>query len=80
MNPKNTHKRIVLNKNQSGLVEYCEGCNVVELEVGPVSLRLHAQDLELFSELIQEAEMHLRYYKMEKAKFETEMVKVGGIH
>ncbi len=80
MNPKNTHKRITLNKNQSGQIEYCEACNVVELEVGPVSLRLHAQDLELFSELIQDAELRLRYYKTEKERFETEMVKVGGIH
>jgi hypothetical protein len=80
MAPKNTHKRILLNKNQSGQVEYCEGCNVVELEVGPVSLRLYAQDLALFSALVHEAEMHLRYYKMEKKKFETTMVNVGGFH
>lgn len=80
MNPKNTHKRFMLNKNQSGQVDYCEECNVVELEVGPVSLRLHEQDLELFSELVQDAELRLRYYKTEKAKFETQMVKVGGIH
>lgn len=53
---------------------------MVELEIGPVSLRLHAQDLELFSELVQDAELRLRYYKTEKEKFETEMVKVGGIH
>lgn len=80
MNQKNTHKRIQLNQNESGKVEYCEGCDVVELEIGPMSVRLHAQDLPVFSKLIQEAEMHLRYYQTEKKKFETEMVEVGGLH
>jgi hypothetical protein len=80
MSPKNSHKRIVLNKNQSGQVEYCEICDVVELEIGAVSIRLHAQDLSLFSMLIQEAELRLRYYNMEKTRFESEMVKVGGVH
>jgi hypothetical protein len=80
MSPKNTHNRIVLNKNQSGQVEYCEACDVVELEIGPVSVRLHAQDLALFSTLIQEAETRLRFYNMEKTRFETDMLKVGGMH
>lgn len=80
MTSKNTHKRFLLNKNQSGQIDYCEACNVVELTVGPISLRLHAQDLALFNELVQDAESRLRYYKREKAEFETEMVKLGGIH
>lgn len=80
MSPKNTHKRILLNKNQSGLVEYCEGCEVVEVEIGPVSIRLQAQDLELFSTLIQEADMRLRYYNMEKTRFDRHIVKVRGVH
>jgi len=80
MNPKNTHKRIQLNQNQSGKVEYCEGCDVIEMEIGPVSLRLHAQDLSLFSTLIQEAEMHLHFLKLEKTKVETDMLEVGGAH
>lgn len=80
MNPKNTHKRIVLSQNKSGKVEYCEGCDVVEMDIGPVSVRLHAQDLALFSTLMQEAEMHLRYYQLEKTKFETEVIEVGHMH
>lgn len=80
MNPKNTHKRIVLNQNKSGKVEYCEDCDVVEVEIGPVSVRLHAQDLALFSTLMQEAEMHLRYYKVENTQFETELGEVGNMH
>ncbi len=80
MSQKNEHRRILLNKNQSGLVEYCERCEVVEVEIGPVSIRLQAQDLALFSTLIQEADSRLRYYNMEKARFEADVVKVGGIH
>lgn len=84
MNPKNAHNRILLNKNPSGQVAFCEGCDAVdlevELEVGAVSLRLHAQDLSLFSALVQEAETRLRYYRVEKAHFDTEMVKMGGMH
>jgi hypothetical protein len=80
MNTKNTHKRMQLSQNESGKIEYCEGCDVVEMAIGPVSVRLHAQDLALFSTLIQEAEMHLRYYQLEKTKFEAEAIKVGGMH
>lgn len=80
MSRKSEHRRILLNKNQSGLVEYCESCEVVEVEIGPVSIRLQAQDLELFGTLIQEAGTRLRYYNMEKARFEAEVVKFGGIH
>ena len=80
MSPKNEHKRILLNKNQSGQVEYCEACDVVEMEVGPVSIRLHAQDLELFSALIQEAEMRLSFYNVEKERYEMGMPKMEGVH
>ncbi len=80
MNAKNTHKRILLSKNQSGQLEYCEACDVVEIEIGPVSVRLHAQDLQLFSVLIQEAEMHLGYYKSEKSQAEINVLKMEGIH
>ncbi len=80
MSQKNEHRRILLNKNQSGVVEYCERCEVVEVEIGPVSIRLQAQDLELFSTLIQEADTRLRYYNIEKSRFEAAVVKVGGMH
>lgn len=80
MNPKNTHSRILLNKNTAGQIEFCEGCDVIELEVGAISLRLHAEDLRQFSALVQEAELRLRYYRIEKARFETEMMKISGVH
>jgi hypothetical protein len=80
MSPKNEHKRILLNKNQSGQVEYCEACDVVEMEVGPVSIRLHAQDLASFSALILAAEMRLSFYNVEKDRYETGMLKMEGVH
>ncbi len=80
MNRKNTHKRILLSKNQSGQLEYCETCDVVEIEIGPVSVRLHAHDLELFSALVQEAQMHLGYYKSEKSQAEMRLLKMEGVH
>ena len=80
MSPKNMHKRILLNKNQSGQVEYCEACDVVEMEIGPVSIRLHAKDLEQFSQLIKEAEMRLGFYKDEKPRFEIGNLKMEGVH
>ena len=50
------------------------------MEIGPVSIRLHAKDLTVFNELIQAAEQRLRYYNMEKMQFDAEMLKVGGVH
>lgn len=80
MSQKNEHRHFLLNKNQIGLVEYCEGCDVVEVEIGSVSIRLQAQDFKLFSTLIQEADSKLRYYNMEKTEFNVQMVKFRGIH
>jgi len=80
MSSKNAHKRILLNKNSSGQVEFCEACDVVEIAVGPVSIRMHAPDLEQFSALIKEAEMRLDYYNLEKTKFVFGAMKVAGVH
>ncbi len=80
MDSKNEYKRLLLSKNLSGRVEFCQTCNVVEFELGAISLRLHADDMQLFSQLIQEAEMRLRYCKVDKANFEDETLKTSGIH
>jgi hypothetical protein len=77
---KNSHHQILLNQNPCGRVAYCESCAVIELEVGPVSLRIHADDLSLFSELIQASETRLRHYQMQKEKFDQEMIHLGEIH
>ena len=80
MNPKNGHNRILLNKNASGRVEFCEGCDVVELEIDAISVRLHAQDMPQFSALIKEAELRLHIYRLETARRKAESMKMGGIH
>lgn len=80
MSPKNEHNRILLNKNTIGRVEFCEGCDVVELEVGAISLRLHAQDMSQFSALIKEAELRLHFCRLEAARHEAELMKIGGVH
>ena len=77
---ESNHKRILLNKNQSGHVEYCESCEVVELAIGAISVRLHAQDLQLLSSLVQEAVIRLDDYNVDKAEFDRYMLKVGGVH
>lgn len=80
MGSKNGHNRILLNKNAAGSIEFCEGCDVVELEVGAVSLRLHAQEMRLFSALVKEAELRLHDYRLECARHAVDAMKVGGLH
>ena len=80
MDLKNKHRRILLNKNQSGSLEYCEACDVVEMEVGFVSIRLHAKDMKIFSQLIQGAEMRLNYYRLEESRYEADVLEIGEIH
>lgn len=80
MSPKSEHKRIQLNKNESGQIDYCEDCDVVELAIGAVSVRLHAADLQLFSALVREAVIRLDYYNLDKVEYLNGHMKVGGIH
>jgi len=80
MAPKNTHKRILLNKNASGQVEYCEECDVIELALGAVSVRLHAQNLGLFSQLMQETVMNLETCHLEKSGFGMSGIVIEGLH
>lgn len=79
MGPKNEHKRVLLNRNQSGQVDYCDGCEVVEIAVGPVSVRLHSQDLQLFSTLIQGAVMRLEAYSFDREAFAGDLVDVESM-
>lgn len=80
MNASNQHQRILLNKNATGEIEYCEACDLVEIAFGPVSVRLHAKDLALFSKLIGEAELHLSCYKAEKKGNQISVAKIDGLH
>lgn len=70
MTPKNSHSRILLAKNESGAIAFCEACDVVELEIGAVSMRIDAQSLKALNDLLKDADMRLNYYRLEKASFE----------
>lgn len=80
MDEKNKHKRILLNKNPTGQVDYCEACDVIEIALGPLSVRLHAKDLAMFSELVRESEMRLAYYEAEKTSNQMCVAKLEGLH
>ena len=67
MTPKNQHARILLAKNTAGAVAFCEGCDVVEMEIGAISLRIDAESLEALSILLKDADVRLSYYRLEKA-------------
>lgn len=67
MLPKNQHNRILLAKNQSGAIAFCEACDVIEMEIGAISLRIDAESLEALSSLLKDADIRLSYYRLEKA-------------
>jgi len=53
---------------------------VVEMEIGPISIRLHAQDLAHLCDLIQVADQRLSYYHAEKAKNEMDAQQLQVVH
>jgi hypothetical protein len=70
MSPKNEHARILLSKNVGGSIAYCEACNVIELEMGAISMRIDAPSLSALSALFKDADIRLNYYRLAKADFE----------
>lgn len=70
---QNTHHHILLSKNQSGRIAFCETCDMVELTLGPISVRVNAQDLSLLCELVQVAQTKLSYYRSDKARLDNEL-------
>jgi hypothetical protein len=69
--------KALLAKNHAGRVGYCESCDVVELEIGPVSLRVVAADLPIISQLIKEADANMAHYRLEK-DYEQRQLAVGA--
>jgi hypothetical protein len=69
--------KVLLAKNDAGRVGYCESCDVVELEIGPVSLRIVAADLPIISQLIKEADANMALYRLEK-DYEQRQLTVGA--
>ncbi len=64
--------RVLLAKNQAGRVGFCETCDVVELEIGAISIRITAEDLHQVTQLLKDADVRLAYYRLEKSHKEHE--------
>ena len=75
MTPKNQHTRILLAKNTAGAIAFCEACDVVEMEIGAISLRIDAESLEVLSVLLKDADIRLSYYRLEQASTEKKAQK-----
>lgn len=80
MNPNNKHKRITLSQNACGQVAYCESCHVIEMALGAVSIRVHADDLAQLAMLLQQADARMEHYHREKAHVEDTMLKASNLH
>lgn len=59
--------RVLLSKNESGQIVFCENCNVAELELGAISLRVEASTLQALRGLLADAVTRLNLYQHEKA-------------
>ena len=80
MRTKSQHSRMLLSKNEGGAITFCEGCDVLELEIGAVSLRIDSSSLELLNKLMSEATTSMKTYKQEKARFTQAMEQNFGLH
>ena len=75
MTPKNQHTRILLAKNTAGAIAFCESCDVVEMEIGSISLRIDAESLKALSMLLKDADIRLSYYRLEQTSTEKKAQK-----
>jgi ABC-type transporter Mla MlaB component len=80
MKPRNQHTRILLSRNEGGAIAFCESCDVLELEIGAVSLRIDSPSLELLCKLMNEAVVSMKTYKQEKARYTQAMQQNFGLH
>ena len=78
MTPENQHTRILLAKNTAGAIAFCESCDVIEMEIGAISLRIDAESLEALSVLLKDADIRLSYYRLEQASTEKKSAKTNS--
>lgn len=71
MNP-NPCKRILLAGVDGCRVSYCEDCQVAEIEVGALSLRLEMHAFANLSDILQEANAKLAAFHATKSAYERE--------
>ncbi|MDO9051387.1 MAG: hypothetical protein Q8J59_01725 [Methylotenera sp.] len=72
--------RILLSKNESGQIIFCENCKVAELELGAISLRIDAGTLNTLRELLADASTRLTLYQQEKAIHAQQSVMNCSVH
>jgi hypothetical protein len=72
--------RVLLSKNESGQIIFCENCNVAELELGAISLRIDAATLHALRGLLADAVTRLALYQQEKAIFTQQSAVSCRIH
>lgn len=70
--------RILLAKNQGCKVIYCEECDVTELEIGAISLRLASESIEQLYAVLKEANDKLIVYK--KFKNQVTDTQIEGLY
>ena len=80
MRPRNKQKKILLSRNEGGAIAFCESCDVLELEIGAVSLRIDSLSLELLCQVMNEATASMKTYKQAKAKSTEAMQQNFGLH
>lgn len=78
MKPNKICKRVVLAGTYGSKVLFCEACNVVEMEIGALSLRLEAHAFHSLSVLMQEAAAKLALYAAAKSR--QPYVGAGNVH
>lgn len=72
--------RVLLSKNESGQIIFCENCNVAELELGAVSLRIDASTLHTLKTLLADADTRLALYQQEKAIYAQQSAINCSVH
>ncbi|HSH72421.1 MAG TPA: hypothetical protein VK974_05120 [Methylophilaceae bacterium] len=80
MKTVNSCKRIVLAGNDGCRVWFCQECNVAEIEVGSLSLRLEAEAFSSLSELLMEASSRIAALSAVKKSQEDFGGRVGNLH
>lgn len=63
MATQRNHAKIALSKNDAGTVRYCESCDVLEMDLGTMSVRLDSAMFDALSMLLSEAVKQLSLYK-----------------
>jgi len=66
MNKNISCTKILLAKNEAGSAGYCESCDVVELGIGAISIRIVATDLYYIAQLLKVADTNMAHYHLAK--------------